>query len=57
MLIVAGLTLKNLKPRVWDAASSYYLRDLRAVMLSYQRLSPPSRAAPKSDGPSGYTAG
>ena len=35
MLIVAGLTLKNLKPRVWDAASPYYLPKLRAVMLSY----------------------
>lgn len=35
MLIVAGLTLKNLKPRVWDSASPYHLPDLRAVMLSY----------------------
>ena len=35
MLIVAGLTLKNLKPRVWDATSPYYLPDLQAVMLSY----------------------
>ena len=35
MLIVAGLTLKNLKPRVWDAMSPYYLTEVRAVMLSY----------------------
>ena len=35
MLIVAGLTLKNLKPRVWEAASPYYLPDLQAVMVSY----------------------
>jgi hypothetical protein len=25
MLLVAGLTLKNLKPRVWDVSSPYYL--------------------------------
>ena len=35
MLIVAGLTLKNLKPRVWEIASPYYLPDLQAVMVSY----------------------
>jgi 7-cyano-7-deazaguanine tRNA-ribosyltransferase len=33
--VVAGLSLKNLKPRVWDPASSYYLPELRAVMVSY----------------------
>src|SRR5690349_16220739 len=33
--IVAGLSLKNLKPRVWDPASPYHLPALRAVMLSY----------------------
>jgi 7-cyano-7-deazaguanine tRNA-ribosyltransferase len=33
--IVAGLSLKNLKPRVWDPASPYYLPDLHAVMISY----------------------
>lgn len=35
MLIVAGLSLKNLKPRVWDPESPYYLPDLRAVMVSF----------------------
>jgi 7-cyano-7-deazaguanine tRNA-ribosyltransferase len=35
MLIVAGLSLKNLQPRVWDQKSPYYLRSLRAVMVSY----------------------
>lgn len=35
MLIVAGITLKSLEPRVWDVNSPYYLSDLRAVMLSY----------------------
>jgi 7-cyano-7-deazaguanine tRNA-ribosyltransferase len=35
MEVVAGLSLKNLHPRVWDVASPYYLRDLRAVMVSY----------------------
>jgi len=35
MLIVAGLSLKNLKPRVWDPTSPYYLASLAAVMVSY----------------------
>ncbi|MGI8549324.1 MAG: hypothetical protein ACR2PL_00805, partial [Dehalococcoidia bacterium] len=35
MLVVAGLSLKNLKPRVWDPTSSYYLPRLQAVMVSY----------------------
>jgi 7-cyano-7-deazaguanine tRNA-ribosyltransferase len=35
MLIVAGLSLKNLKPRVWDPMSPYYLPSLQAVMVSY----------------------
>jgi 7-cyano-7-deazaguanine tRNA-ribosyltransferase len=38
LLIVAGLTLKNLQPRVWDPASPYYLPNLRAVMVSYFEL-------------------
>lgn len=35
MLVVAGLSLANLKPRVWDQDSPYYLPDLQAVMISY----------------------
>lgn len=35
MEIVAGLSLKNLNPRVWDPESPYYLPALRAVMVSY----------------------
>jgi len=35
MLIVAGLSLKNLNPRVWDPASPYFVASLRAVMVSY----------------------
>jgi 7-cyano-7-deazaguanine tRNA-ribosyltransferase len=35
VLIVAGLSLKNLEPRVWDPASKFYLPDLSAVMVSY----------------------
>lgn len=35
MQIVAGLSLRNLKPRVWDPSSPYYLPDLEAVMVSY----------------------
>jgi hypothetical protein len=33
--IVAGLSLSNLKPRVWDPTSPYYLPNLQAVMVSY----------------------
>lgn len=35
LLVVAGLTKKNLHPRVWDPSSPYHLCDLRAVMISY----------------------
>lgn len=35
MLIVAGLSLKNLEPRVWDPASEFYIPALKAVMVSY----------------------
>lgn len=33
--IVAGLSLKNLQPRVWVPLSPYYLPTLSAVMVSY----------------------
>jgi hypothetical protein len=35
MLIVAGLSLKNLHPKVWDVESPYHLPNLKAVMISY----------------------
>lgn len=35
MEVVAGLSLKNLKPRVWDPDSPYYLPGLKAIMVSY----------------------
>lgn len=35
MQIVAGFGLKGIKPRVWDSTSPYYLKDLKAVMISY----------------------
>lgn len=35
MLIVAGLNLGSLKPRVWDVESPHHLVGLRAVMVSY----------------------
>ena len=35
MQVIAGLSLKNLKPRVWDPKSPHYLPSLRAVMVSY----------------------
>src|SRR6266404_5712998 len=35
MLVVAGLSLKNLEPRVWDPASPFHIPALSAVMVSY----------------------
>src|SRR6266404_7555683 len=35
MLIVAGLSLKNLQPHVWRPESPYYVPALQAVMVSY----------------------
>jgi 7-cyano-7-deazaguanine tRNA-ribosyltransferase len=35
MLVVPGLSLKNVHPRVWDPNSLYYLPALRAIMVSY----------------------
>jgi len=35
VLVVAGLSLKNLEPRVWDPASPFHIPALRAVMVSY----------------------
>jgi len=44
VLIVAGLNLKNLKPRVWDPESPHYLPKLQAVMVSYADFHQRSRA-------------
>jgi 7-cyano-7-deazaguanine tRNA-ribosyltransferase len=38
VLIVAGLSLKNLEPRVWDSSSPFYLPTLSAVMVSYAQF-------------------
>ncbi len=35
VLIVAGLSLKNLEPRVWDPGSPFHIPALAAVMVSY----------------------
>jgi 7-cyano-7-deazaguanine tRNA-ribosyltransferase len=35
LLIVAGLSLKNLEPRVWDPDSPHHIPGLSAVMISY----------------------
>ncbi len=35
VLVVAGLSVKNLEPRVWDPGSPFYLPTLSAVMVSY----------------------
>jgi hypothetical protein len=36
--IVAGMTLKNLRPRVWDPAAAEYLPGLKAVMFSFEEF-------------------
>lgn len=38
MEVVAGLTLKNLRPTVWKPASGEYTQRLRAVMLSFDEF-------------------
>jgi hypothetical protein len=38
MEVVAGLTLKNLRPRVWDPCSPEHLPTLTAVMLSFDEF-------------------
>jgi 7-cyano-7-deazaguanine tRNA-ribosyltransferase len=38
MEVVAGLTLKNLRPQVWDPLAPYHLSGLTAVMLSFDEL-------------------
>lgn len=35
MQIVAGLSLRNLAPRIWDTNSEYYIPELEAVIISY----------------------
>lgn len=56
MRIVAGLSLKNLQPRVWDVTSLYFLRDLQAVMVSYADFQrrPRARAAAMERGLHSY---
>jgi 7-cyano-7-deazaguanine tRNA-ribosyltransferase len=38
LLIVAGLNLNQIHPKVWDKTSPYYLEDLKAVMFSYAQI-------------------
>ena len=56
MLIVAGLTIRNLEPRVWDRGSPYHLPNLRAVMVSYAEFhrKPGARRAAMELGLRGY---
>jgi 7-cyano-7-deazaguanine tRNA-ribosyltransferase len=56
VLVVAGLSLNNLKPHVWDATSPYYLPDLQAVMVSYADFhrNPVRRRAAMSQGLHSY---
>jgi hypothetical protein len=50
--VVAGLSLKNLQPRVWDPQSPFYLADLTAIMVSYAdfKLMPARRRAAMRQG-------
>lgn len=52
MKVVAGLSLKNLQPRVWDTKSPFYLPDLTAIMVSYAdfKLMPARRRAAMRQG-------
>ena len=52
MEVVAGLSLKNLQPRVWDPQSPFYLADLTAIMVSYAdfKLMPAQRRAAMRQG-------
>lgn len=52
MDIVAGLSIKNLHPRVWDSTSSLFLSELRAVMVSYAEFhqAPAQRASAMREG-------
>lgn len=56
MEVVAGLSLKNLHPRVWDPVSPYYLESLTAVMVSYAdfKLMPARRRAAMRQGLRAY---
>ena len=47
MLVVAGLSLKNLQPRVWDIKSPYHLPNLRAVVsyADFHKMPAQRRAA------------
>lgn len=38
MEVVAGLSLKNLRPRVWDPGSAEHVRRVTAVMLSFDEF-------------------
>ena len=35
VLVVAGLSIRNLQPRVWDPSSPFHIPSLSAVMVSY----------------------
>src|SRR6266478_3625962 len=56
MDVVAGLSLKNLQPRVWDPESPFYLSDLTAIMVSYAdfKLMPSRRRAAMRQGLRNY---
>lgn len=58
MEVVTGLTLKNLRPRVWDRKSPEWVRGVTAVMLSFDefRRRPPLLRKALSEGLSSILA-
>lgn len=52
MLIVPGISLKNLNPRFWDPDSEYYIPEIKSVMVSYADFdnSPHSRERAMDEG-------
>lgn len=56
LLIVAGLSLKNLEPRIWCASGEFHLPGLRAVMVSYGEFHqlPRMRKAAMKEGLRGF---
>jgi 7-cyano-7-deazaguanine tRNA-ribosyltransferase len=58
VLIVAGLSIKNLEPRVWSPESPYYIPRLAAVIVSYGEFHqmPARRKAAMDQGLRAYLA-
>lgn len=58
LLVVAGVSIKNLEPRVWDPESPFYVPGLAAMMISYGEFyqMPARRQAAMEQGLRSYLA-